>query len=126
MDGLAEKVAAFVARTEFGGLPAEVVAAAKSAFLDCVGVALAGSLEESARICGALARDESAAGQATVIGQRFKASTTMAALANGTAAHALDYDHSFLMGQPTAGLIPAALSMGEALGASGRQVLTAM
>lgn len=125
MDALATKVAEFVARTDFDRLPEEVVRAAKSAFLDCLGVALAGANEESARICAALAREEGGVGEATIIGQAHKASTAMAALSNGTAAHALDYDHSFLMGQPTAGLIPAALAMGEALQAGGRQVLAA-
>ncbi len=125
MEGLAEKVTEFVAGNDFDKLPPDVVAAAKAAFLDCVGVALAGSDEESARICGALAREESRAAEATVIGQGFRTSATLAALCNGTSAHALDFDHSYLMGQPTAGLIPVALTMGEAAGASGREVLAA-
>ena len=49
-----------------------------------------------------------------------------AALANGTAAHALDFDHSFtIMGQPTAPIIPGVFSLGESLGASGRQLIEA-
>ena len=123
MDGLADRISGFAAESDFEKLPADVVGAAKAAFLDCVGVALAGSAEESARICGELARQESAAAEAAVIGQAFRTSATLAALCNGTSAHALDYDHSYLMGQPTAGLIPAVLTMGEATGASGRDVL---
>ncbi len=125
MDGLADKIAAFVVDSDFDKPPADVVAAAKAAFLDCVGVALAGSDEDSARICAALARQESSAGEATVIGQGFRTSPMLAALCNGTSAHALDFDHSYLMGQPTAGLIPAVLTMGETLGASGRAALAA-
>ncbi|MDE0029553.1 MAG: MmgE/PrpD family protein [Deltaproteobacteria bacterium] len=125
MDGLADRISEFVVGNDFDRLPPEVVAAAKSAFLDCVGVALAGSDEESARICAAMARQESGAGEATVIGHGFQTSATLAALCNGTSAHALDFDHSYLMGQPTAGLIPAVLTMGETLGATGRDVLAA-
>lgn len=125
MDGLPAKISEFVAGNDFDRLPSEVVDAAKAAFLDCVGVALAGSGESDARICGGLAQQESRVGEATVIGQGFRTSATLAALCNGTSAHALDYDHSFLMGQPTAGLIPAVLSMGEAVGASGRSALAA-
>ena len=125
MAGLAEMVSEFVTGNDFDKLPPDVVEAAKAAVLDCVGVALAGSEEESARICGALARQESRAAEATVIGQGFRTSATLAALCNGTSAHALDFDHSYLMGQPTAGLIPAVLTMGEATGASGRDVLAA-
>ena len=125
MNELAGKVSAFVVDNDFDKLPPDVVVAAKAAFLDCVGVALAGSDEESARICGALAQQESRAAEATVIGQGFRTSATLAALCNGTSAHALDFDHSYLMGQPTAGLIPAVLTMGEATEASGRDVLAA-
>ena len=125
MDGLADKVSEFVAGSDFEQLPPEVLAAAKAAFLDCVGVALAGADEESARICAAFARQESGKEEATVIGQDFRTSATLAALCNGTSAHALDFDHSFLMGQPTAGLIPAVLTLGETLGASGRDALAA-
>ena len=125
MNGLADKISAFVTGNDFDKLPPDVVAAAKAAFLDCIGVALAGSEEESARICRALARQESRAAEATVIGQGFRTSATLAALCNGTSAHALDFDHSYLMGQPTAGLIPAVLTMGEATEASGRDVLAA-
>lgn len=125
MDRLADEIAEFVAGSDFERLPPDVVAAAKAAVLDCVGVALAGSEEESARICASLARQESRAAEATVIGQGFRTSATLAAWCNGTSAHALDFDHSYLMGQPTAGLIPAVLAMGEASGASGRDVLTA-
>jgi 2-methylcitrate dehydratase PrpD len=61
-----------------------------------------------------------------VIGQGFRTSALNAALANGTAAHALDFDHSFtIMGQPTAPVAPATFALGEALGASGRQVIEA-
>ena len=125
MSSPATKVSEFVAAADFDKLPEKVVATAKAAVLDCVSVTLAGANEESARICAELAREESTPGAATVIGHDFKTSAMMAALCNGTAAHALDFDHSFLMGQPTAGLIPAALSMGQAVGASGREVVAA-
>ena len=125
MEGLADKVSEFTAGNDFDKLPPNVVEAAKTAVLDCVGVALAGLDEDSARICAALARQESRAAEATVIGRGFRTSVTLAALCNGTSAHALDFDHSYLMGQPTAGLIPAVLTMGENVGASGRDVLAA-
>ena len=93
---------------------------------DCLGVALAGSKEEDAKICAEIARQEGAKEEATVIGQGFRSSALQAAFANGTAAHAMDFDHSFtLMGQPTAPIIPAIFALGESLGASGRQILEA-
>src|SRR5499433_1664360 len=120
------KIARFVAESQFEKIPAKAIETAKLAVRDCLGVALAGSKEEDAKICAEIARQEGAKEEATVIGQRFKSSALQAAFANGTAAHAMDFDHSFtLMGQPTAPIIPAIFAMGESLGASGRQILEA-
>lgn len=125
MDATA-RIARFVVETEFQKIPSEAIKMAKTALLDCLGVALAGSKESSARICAEIARQEHAKEESSVIGQGFKSSAMQAAFANGTAAHALDFDHSFtLMGQPTAPIIPAIISLGESLGSSGRRCLEA-
>ena len=125
MDATA-RIARFVVETEFQKIPSEAIKMAKTALLDCLGVALAGSKESSARICAEIARQEHAREESSVIGQGFRSSAMQAAFANGTAAHALDFDHSFtLMGQPTAPIIPAIISLGESLGSSGRRCLEA-
>ena len=125
MDATA-RIARFVVETEFQKIPSEAIKMAKTALLDCLGVALAGSKEPSARICAEMARQEHAREESSVIGQGFRSSAMQAAFANGTAAHALDFDHSFtLMGQPTAPIIPAIISLGESLGSSGRRCLEA-
>lgn len=119
-------LAEFVAGLKFDQIPAAALEEAKKAVRDCLGVALAGSKEEDAKICAEIARHEGAKEEATVFGQRFRTSAIHAAFANGTAAHAMDFDHSFtLTGQPTAPIIPAIFALGEALGASGRQILEA-
>ena len=120
------KIAQFVVNVKYENVPPKAVETAKIAVRDCLGVALAGSQEEDAKICAQIARQENAKEETTVIGQGFKTSALQAAFANGTAAHALDFDHSFtIMGQPTAPIIPAIFALGESLGASGRQVLEA-
>ncbi len=118
-----QKVADFVSLTTFESIPRAALGEAKRAILDCVGVMLAGSKEESARICARLAKEESSNQDSTVIGQGFKSSPVMAAFSNGTAGHALDFDHSFIMGQPSAGLIPAILALGEKVGVRGQEIL---
>jgi 2-methylcitrate dehydratase PrpD len=120
------KIARFATDLKFDTIPAAAVQTAKTAVRDCLGVALAGSQEEDAKICAEIARQENAKEDATVVGQGFKTSALNAALANGTAAHALDFDHSFtLMGQPTAPIIPAIFALGESLGANGRRMIEA-
>jgi 2-methylcitrate dehydratase PrpD len=121
-----KSLAEFAARLKYDQIPAPALQEAKKAVRDCIGVALAGSKEEDAKICAEIARQEGAKEESTVYGQRLKSSAIHAAFANGTAAHAMDFDHSFtLTGQPTAPIIPATFALGEALGAGGRQILEA-
>src|SRR5215468_4640926 len=120
------KIAQFVADTKYEKIPAKAIETAKRAVLDCLGVALAGSKEEDAKICAQIVRQENATEESNVFGQGIRTSAMLAAFANGTAAHALDFDHSFtFMGQPTAPIIPAVFSLGDSLGASGRRILEA-
>jgi 2-methylcitrate dehydratase PrpD len=120
------KIARFIADMNYEKIPPRAIETAKLAVRDCLGVALAGSKEEDAKICADIARQEGAKEEASVIGQGFKSSAMQAAFANGTAAHAMDFDHSFtLMGQPTAPVIPAVFALGESLGSSGRQIIEA-
>jgi len=119
-------LAKFTTDLHYEKIPRKAVETAKIALRDCLGVALAGSREEDARIAAEIARQETAREETSVIGQGFRTSALNAALANGTAAHALDFDHSFtIMGQPTAPVAPATFALGEALGASGRQIIEA-
>lgn len=120
------KIARFVAAAKYEQMPPPAAQTAKTAMLDCLGVTLAGSKEACAKLCAALARQEGANEEASLFGQGLKSSALHAALVNGAAAHALDFDHSFtLMGQPTAPIIPALFSLGESLEAGGRQLIEA-
>jgi 2-methylcitrate dehydratase PrpD len=67
------------------------------------------------------------AGPCSVVGQSAVLSAPAAALVNGTAAHALDYDDNFhpMAGHATAVLAPAILAVAEARDASGHGVLDA-
>jgi len=119
-------ISRFVVNLRFDAIPAKALANGKAAITDCLGVAVAGGSEESARILGQLARAENAKPEATCYGQRFRSSVIQAALVNGAAAHAHDFDHSFALGgQPTSPIIPAVFSLGETLKASGKQLLEA-
>ena len=60
-----------------------------------------------------------------VIGQSLRASPQLAALANGVANHAMDYDFSLLNGQSAAPVIPALLPLAELTNATPADVLGA-
>lgn len=122
---VSERLAGFAAETE--GVPEEAIAQARRAVLDTLGVALAGSREESARTVADWVQEQHGRADATVLGQGFRAPGPDAALVNGTAGHALDYDDVSLpmRGHPSVPLLPAVLAVGEKLGSSGRDLLTA-
>jgi 2-methylcitrate dehydratase PrpD len=120
------------ATTRFGAFavvaepPEEARVRAGAAVLDTVGVAIAGSTEPAARIVRQIVAAESP-GDGTVLGTSLRASATGAALANGTAAHAHDFDDMCFvsLAHPSAPLVPAALAAAEQSRASGRALLDA-
>jgi 2-methylcitrate dehydratase PrpD len=120
----------FISATDYRDLPPEVVKAAKYAILDFIGVAMAGSQDPSGRMISELVKENRSAPESTVIGWRFKASPSLAALANGSAGHVLDYDDCLDypiagLAHPTTGSFPGALAMAEKLHISGRNLITA-
>jgi 2-methylcitrate dehydratase PrpD len=125
--GVTEKLARFVVDSDYESLPEQAVTAAKRAVLDTLAVSIAGCREDAGQIIAAYVRDLAADGDAGVIGCSFRAAATEAALANGTFAHALDYDDvsMSMVGHPSAPLLPAVLALGERTGASGREVILA-
>jgi 2-methylcitrate dehydratase PrpD len=99
---------------------------ARHALLDWFAVTIAGAREPLADI---LAEEfkATASGPCTVVARGSKASLHDAALVNGAVSHALDYDdvNRLMHGHPTVPVAAAVLALGEQLGSSGRDVLTA-
>lgn len=120
-------LAEYVVKTGYADQPAEAVTQAKRAVLDTLGVMLAGSAEPCARIAAEVVAGEEGKPVATVIGQGFAAPARGAALVNGTAAHALDYDDvtTSMRGHPSPPLLPAVLAAGEETNAAGQDLITA-
>ena len=98
---LTEEVATFITATRYTDLPAEVVRLTKRMLIDGTAVMLAGPLEESHRVLTTYLRGQGGAPQATVLGAGFAAPAQFAALANGLAGHAHDYDDTQLSTAPS-------------------------
>lgn len=106
--------------------PAYIVELAKQCVTDFLAVTLAGTREAGAKALTAeLLEGGEQNGPATVIGSGQHASALNAALINGTAAHALDYDDVSLpmSAHPSVVILPALLALAETRKASGRQVI---
>ena len=123
-------LADFIANTNYEDIPAETIAVAKERLLDTIGAMIAGragwaygdDLIEAMKPLGV--------GTSPVLGpdreSRFPAAR--AAMLNATFAHAIELDdgHTFAGVHAGAVVVPTALIMGEELGASGKEVLTAI
>src|SRR5437016_10146736 len=117
-------IANFIATSS---VPEAALAPARNAFVDTIGVTLAGAVEPAARIVQKLAALECCAARCPIFGTDLRTSATWAALANGTAAHALDFDDMCFvsLAHPSAPLVAAAWAAAEIAGASGRALLDA-
>ena len=113
--------------TNWATLPAAARTVAKQCILDFVGVALAGAHEPLADILNADAADLGGHPQAALIGRGTRASVEQAALINGAAGHAHDYDdvHMAMNGHPTVPVAPAVLALAEHLRYGARELLAA-
>lgn len=120
-----ERVAAFITGFDLRDAPAELIDAAETAFIDTIGVMLAGSCEPAARIVCDMIAGEGAGSAALIVGRQLRSSAQNAALANGTATQALDFDLSFMSGQSAAAIIPALLPLAETTQASAQDLIAA-
>lgn len=122
-----EKLARFIAETNLEKMPPETVAIVKKAMIDTLGVALAGSSEPEGKAITAFVKKLEGKPAVGVIGGKIRTSLLLAALANGTIAHVLDYDDTGAdtQGHPSAVLVPVVLGLGEELRSSGKEVIEA-
>ncbi|MBB5049930.1 2-methylcitrate dehydratase PrpD [Rhodopseudomonas rhenobacensis] len=124
-------LAFYVAGLDFDAIPQEVRTRAKSLTLDFLGSAIrarrdAESTPAILQTLRALSLD--GAGPATVFGDDRGWTPAVAALLNGALGHSLDFDdtHADSSLHPSAPVVPAAFAVGELVGASGAEVLTAI
>ena len=113
----------FVADLSPNRVPEEAARIARTGFIDCVGVMIAGREEEPTRLLRQVLQP--GAGPATLCFTGQEAAAPDAAWINGVAAHALDYDDVALRGHPSTVLVPAILAEAETLDASGRDMVVA-
>jgi 2-methylcitrate dehydratase PrpD len=124
---LTQRLAEFIINTRTSDIPADVMDASRDALIDTVGCALAGSLDEVAEISLRYVRDLGSRREASIWGTHVATTMAEAAFVNGIFGHALDFDdvHASVHGHPSTTMIPAALTVGEAVGSSGKDVLAA-
>jgi len=125
---ISEVLADFTAGLEYPQIPPDIRDRAKMRVLDFLGVALAGSQIPSSRIMIEVVKELGGTKESSIVGERMKVSCTNAALANGTMAHASDYDddHRSATMHPGSAVVPAALALAEREGCEGPRLIEAV
>ncbi len=121
------RLAARVAAADFATIPENAREVSKQALLDFIGVTIAGMEEPLARILREEALEQGGHPQATIIGTSERTSVQQAALINGSAGHAHDYDDvaTAMTGHPTVPVAPVVLALAEQNRLSGAEVISA-
>lgn len=128
-DGYSREVCAAFENWNFSQLPGEVVHRIKLFVLDTLGVIGAAADAEGIAVLNRQLASWERTGASTALIGKWCASPPTAALANGAAAHALDFDdnHDPARVHSYAVILPAALAAAEAQGGiSGRQFIAAL
>lgn len=124
---LASQIAQRVHALRFEDISPEARDWTACAFVDTLACTLAGIQEDGPRILMRVPGVATSTGPALIHGTNRRTSVLDAALVNGVAAHALDYDDvvGSMGGHPSVMLIPALIPLAEMLGSSGRDLVTA-
>jgi 2-methylcitrate dehydratase PrpD len=120
-------IAEYAVKADVSAAPPDVLDLARRTLVDTVGISIAARGEEAVQILERTPGTSPGPGGSTVLPTGARTDAATAALINGTAAHALDYDDvtEQIYGHPSVVLWPAILAAGEQAGAGGRDLLDA-
>ena len=124
-----QRLAQFCSSLRFDTLPSEVVSKAKLCILDTLGCCIFGASLQPVQKLAAMVTAEGGARSATAFGMPLRTSPSLAALLNGTSAHAFQLDEIHLEStlHPGSLALPAAFALAEAdRTIGGRALVTAI
>jgi 2-methylcitrate dehydratase len=125
---LAHQLANYASALRFEDLSKQVVHEVQRRVIDSLGCALGAWREEPCVIARKVASDFSARRGSTIIGTNQKAPPDWTAFANGCCIRYFDYNDTYLSKEPAhpSDNIAAALAVAESVGATGRELITAV
>ena len=132
---MTQEVVQYVQGLTFEKIPSEVRQELTRCLVDGIGVVLSGAPAACSQIIQRYIREGATPGAASVLGTGITTSAELAALANGVAGHAEDFDDTQLstspdrlyglLTHPTTPALAGTLAVAQEVGASGREFLTA-
>jgi 2-methylcitrate dehydratase len=122
---LTEQLAEFTAKVQYSDLSSDAVYQAKRFLWDSLGCAFGGLDTKDAGMMRALMKDMGGTPESSIIGTGERSSAVNTSLVNGLLMRALDYNDIYWNQDPShpSDLIPAALSLAEARGKTGKDLL---
>ncbi|MBU1155366.1 MAG: MmgE/PrpD family protein, partial [Proteobacteria bacterium] len=110
-----QELVEFIQQASLMDMPGELIAKARLLCMDLLGVAAKGAQEPASRIARQVLLSQGGEPQAVIIGGERRTGALGAALLNGLAGHALDYDDvdQAMYGHPSVPVLPAALAAAE-------------
>ena len=125
---ISRQIAEFAIKLKYEDLPKEVVNEVKRYLYDSIGCAYGGYHTKDVKILHDIYTEMSGKKEATVIGFGDKLPAVNTALINSLMIRALDFNDIYWKEDPShpSDIIPAALSVGEMVGASMKDVITAI
>jgi 2-methylcitrate dehydratase PrpD len=126
-EGLTRALVEQALAVRYETLTEEARALARQCILDYIACTLPGAAEPLTGMMYAEMEEQGGRETATVIGHAKKLPAMSAALINGSASHALDFDDVNLAmpGHPSVAILPALLALAEERGSSGKDVIAA-
>jgi len=127
MERVTQTLANFAANLKFEDLDPKLILNFKKYLLDGIGCGLYGSLLPWCQIINRFIKEQRGKKESTLWLQRFKGPSPNVSLGLGVMIHSFDFDdyHNAKI-HPGAVVIPAVISIGERIGVSGKEILTAM
>jgi 2-methylcitrate dehydratase PrpD len=125
---ISKQLAGFISEIKYEDLPKDVVEEVKWRIIDWSGCALAGSISEVGRIAVKFAEEVSGKSLSTVVGYHTRLSPASAAFINGMVSHSIEMDDvdRASLAHPGVVIIPTAISLAEALGLGGKELISAV
>src|ERR1700761_5049165 len=126
-EGLTRTLAERARALRLEDIPETIRVWARQCVLDTIGCGIAGASDDVVTILLEEMQEQGGKEVASVLGRTHRLPVTSAAIVNGAAAHALDFDDVNLAmpGHPSVAILPALLALAEERGSSGADVLTA-
>ncbi|KRE18248.1 2-methylcitrate dehydratase [Bosea sp. Root381] len=126
-DTILARLGARIAGFDAGQVSAKALKQARTCILDTIGVTLAGAGEPCTRILAETPGVAEAPGKALLMGTAQRTSMLDAALINGTASHALDFDDfsGHLGGHQSVPLVPLLFALADERGSTGKALIAA-